>query len=106
MIHPEREALVNKLPVMITPIGWKEFYLKGGSGWCGSVVTLSLGMWKVTGLGLSPIRDDSVGDDESTLALKPMGRIIQSLTKQRVPVAPQNKVGLNFILYEKDYRIQ
>ena len=29
-----------------------------------------------------------MGDNESTLALKPMGRIIQSL-KQRVPLAPQ-----------------
>ena len=31
----------------------------------------------------------SASDDESTLALKPMGRVIR-IPKQRVPVAPQN----------------
>ena len=34
-------------------------------------------------------RDLSAGDDGSTLALKPMGRVNRS-PKQRAPVAPQN----------------
>ena len=34
-------------------------------------------------------RQKSAGDDESILALKPMGRIIPS-PKQKVPVAPLN----------------
>ena len=34
-------------------------------------------------------REQSTGDDGSTLALKPTGRVNQS-PKQRAPVAPQN----------------
>ena len=34
-------------------------------------------------------REQSMGDDGSTLALKPMGRVNRS-PKQRAPVAPQN----------------
>ena len=34
-------------------------------------------------------RQKSIGGNESTLALKPTGRVISSL-KQRIPVAPQN----------------
>ena len=34
-------------------------------------------------------REQSTGDDGSTLALKPMGRVNPS-RKQRAPVAPQN----------------
>ena len=65
-----------------------------------TVVALSLGMWKVAGSfpGLA-IRVESedrnrkwetyAGNCASTLALKPIVKVYQSL-KQRVPVAPQN----------------
>ena len=43
----------------------------------------------------------STGNDESTLALKPRGRFIQS-PKQRVPVAPQNgpRSNKNFLFFK------
>ena len=37
-----------------------------------------------------PKQEQSTGDDGSTLALKPRGRVNQNLT-QRVPVTPQNR---------------
>ena len=53
-------------------------------------------------------REQSMGDDGSTLALKPMGRVNQSL-KQRAPVAPQNgdlspQNFLKNLIYERSTR--
>ena len=72
--------------------------LNAGSGWRNGIVLVSL-MSDPGSIPLPANRDGSEDhctqatkecrNDESTLALKPMSRVIQS-PKQRVPVAPQN----------------
>ena len=46
----------------------------------------------------------SAGDDESTLALKPMGRVIPS-PKQREPVVPQNGLWSNKNFFKQTFRM-